>query len=76
MRHKILDALVQKAEREPPVKGAIDSDETFFRVSYKGLRNLPDRRKAHQRGMNASKSGLFCQQVCVFVVWIALTVFF
>lgn len=64
-RHKILDALSSKAERENCVKGVIEADETFFRVSFKGSRSLPDGRKAHHRGEKASMRGLSRQQVCV-----------
>ncbi len=63
-RHKILDALSQKAEKETALSGVIEADETFFRVSYKGRkRNMP--RPSHHRGTTASKRGLSTQQVCV-----------
>ena len=64
-RHKILDALSRKLEKETSLKGVIEADETFFRVSYKGSRHLPFGRKAYHRGMKASKRGLSRQQVCV-----------
>lgn len=64
-RHKILDALSKKAEKETRLSGVIEADETFFRVSYKGSRHLPEGRKAHHRGTKASKRGLSRQQVCV-----------
>lgn len=63
-RHKILDALTQKIEKETSLKGVIEADETFFRVSYKGRkRDMP--RRSYHRGMKASKRGLSRQQVCV-----------
>ena len=49
-RHKILDALSKKMKKAPSLKGVIEADETFFRVSYKGSRHLPEGRKAHHRG--------------------------
>lgn len=63
-RHKILDVLTQKMEKETSLKGVIEADETFFRVSYKGRkRNMP--RPSYHRGTKASKRGLSRQQVCV-----------
>ena len=63
-RHKILDALSRKVEKETSLKGVIEADETFFRVSYKGRRkNMP--RPSYHRGTKASKRGLSRQQVCV-----------
>lgn len=64
-RHKILDALSSRSEREITVKGVIEADETFFRVSFKGSRNLPEGRKPHHRGEKASMRGLSKEQVCV-----------
>jgi len=64
-RHKILDALSQKHERETRLRGVIEADETFFRISYKGSRHLPAGRRPHKRGMKASQRGLSRQQVCV-----------
>jgi len=63
-RHKILDALSKKVEKETSLKGVIEADETFFRVSYKGRKkNMP--RPSYHRGTKASKRGLSRQQVCV-----------
>ena len=63
-RHKILDALSKKVEKETRLSGVIEADETFFRVSYKGRKkNMP--RPSYHRGTKASKRGLSRQQVCV-----------
>ncbi|WP_308774933.1 IS1595 family transposase [uncultured Bilophila sp.] len=64
-RHKTLGALSRKMEKETSLKGVIEADETFFRVSYKGSRHLPEGRRAHHRGTKASQRGLSRQQVCV-----------
>lgn len=66
-RHKILDAISMKKERETKLSGVIEADETFFRISYKGIRKLSSItiRKAHRRGMRATKRGLSRYQVCV-----------
>jgi len=64
-RHKILDAITKKRDRDSKLKGVIEADETFFRVSYKGSRHLPAGRLPHKRGMKASQRGLSRQQVCV-----------
>lgn len=62
-RHKILDALSIKVEREVKLSGVIEVDETFFNISYKGMRNLP--RESHKRGTKASKRGISNEQICV-----------
>jgi len=63
-RHKILDALSRMMEKETSLKGVIEADETFFRVSYKGRKKeMP--RPSYRRGTKASKRGLSRQQVCV-----------
>lgn len=62
-RHKILDALSIKVEREVKLSGVIEVDETFFNISYKGMRNLP--REPHKRGTKASKRGISNEQICV-----------
>ena len=65
-RHKILDALSQMEEKKnSKLKGVIESDSTFFRVSYKGTRKLPEGRKAYKRGTKSSKRGLSLEKVCV-----------
>jgi len=61
-RHKILDALLRYKE-EGKLKGVIEADETFFRVSYKGSRKLP--RSAKRRGTGSKQTGLSRGQVCV-----------
>lgn len=62
-RHKILDALSIKVEREVKLSGVIEVDETFFNISYKGMRNLP--REPHKRGFHSPKRGISNDQVCV-----------
>lgn len=63
-RHKVLDAIASYNESKK-LKGVIEADETFFRVSYKGSRNLPEGRKAKKRGTPAEQNGLSKEQVCV-----------
>ena len=46
-RHKILDAL-QNMQNEVILNGTVESDETYFPLSFKGSRGLL--RPAHQRG--------------------------
>ena len=62
-RHKILDALSIKVEREVKLSGVVEVDETFFNISYKGMRNLP--REPHKRGFHSPKRGISNDQVCV-----------
>lgn len=65
-RHKILEAIGKALDKkQSKLKGIIESDETFFRVSYKGARKLPEGRLAHRRGEKAGKRGLSKEQVCV-----------
>lgn len=64
-RHKILDALSGYRKKNSKLKGVIESDSTFFRLSYKGTRRLPKGRKAYHRGTKSSKRGLSNDQVCV-----------
>ncbi len=45
-RHKVLKSL--STIKTPKLKGFVEADETFFRLSYKGQRKLP--RKAKKRG--------------------------
>ena len=60
-RHKILDALRLSDKTE--LKGVIESDEAFFRVSYKGSK--PIDRKSRIRGGECHTRGLSKDQVCV-----------
>lgn len=55
-RHKILDSL--RNSNETTVKGIVESDETFFHVSYKG-------QKGKNQKNNIKKRGLSRDQVCV-----------
>ncbi|WP_104745207.1 IS1595 family transposase, partial [Helicobacter acinonychis] len=64
-RHKILDAL-QKMQDEVKLDGAVEADETFLPLSFKGHHkdfNLP--RLAKHRGKSATRRGLSREQVCV-----------
>ena len=47
------------------LKGIVESDETYFRISFKGSKGLPAGRLPHKRGEKASKRGLSKEQVCV-----------
>lgn len=61
-RHKILDALKKRENKK--LQGIIESDETYFLLSYKGQKKgLP--RKSKKRGTPARKRGLSNEQVCV-----------
>jgi transposase-like protein len=62
-RHKILNALAEYQERQPPLKGVVEADDTFFNLSYKGSK--PKGRKAHKRGTPATKRGISKEKVCV-----------
>ena len=65
-RHKILDALRKKLDQMgSKLKGIVESDETYFRLSFKGSRRLPNGRYPHKRGEKASKRGLSKEQVCI-----------
>ena len=61
-RHKILDTL-QLMQDGVTLKGNVQADETFFRLSYKGCREMP--RRTHKRGKSIHKRGLSTEQVCV-----------
>ena len=65
-RHKILDAL-QNMQSEVTLKGIVESDETFFDLSFKGTKkeNFSIPRVVHNRGHSVSKRGLSCEMVCV-----------
>ena len=62
-RHKILDAISIKVDKDVKLSGVVEVDETFFNISYKGSRNMP--RKPHKRGTKAGKRGISNEQVCV-----------
>ena len=64
-RHKILDGLRSKMDKDSnKLSGVIESDETYFQVSYKGQKkDLP--RESKVRGTKATKRGLSDEQVCV-----------
>lgn len=64
-RHKVLDALRTKlAQVSNKLSGIVESDETYFQLSYKGQKkDLP--REPRKRGTKASKRGLSNEQVCV-----------
>ena len=61
-RHKILDSL-RGVMDGVLLDGIVESDETFFDISYKGARVLP--RDAHERGVAASRRGLSVEKTCV-----------
>lgn len=61
-RHKILKSL--KIQGYKKLKGIAEADETFFRYSEKGKRNIT-KRKVHKRGGRASKAGINDEQVAV-----------
>lgn len=64
-RHKLLDAMHSKLNNNGiKLSGIIESDETYFRVSYKGQRKgIP--RESRKRGGQANKRGLSNEQACV-----------
>ena len=62
-RHKILNIL--KKNYSPVLKGVVEADETYFRLSFKGQKkNFPKDRYPRKRGA-ASKRGISKEQVCV-----------
>ena len=63
-RHKILTAL--QVQERTSLSGIAEGDETYFRESEKGNKNIT-RRKPKKRGHAASKRGISREQVCVFV---------
>lgn len=67
-RHKVLDAL-QKMAGEVVLGGIVETDETFFPVSYKGNhKNSKDfemPRAPRKRGGTTDKRELSSEQVCV-----------
>ena len=60
-RHKILDAL-QNMQNEVILNGTVESDETYFPLSFKGSRGLL--RPAHQRGCSNHTRGISNELVC------------
>lgn len=62
-RHKILDTLTEYVTNQKIMKGVIEADDTFFRLSFKG--NKPINRDAYHRGSLAKKRGMSKEQVCV-----------
>lgn len=66
-RHKLLAAL--RTLDKPILAGVVESDETYFRHSLKGVRRLRElfRREPKKRGEPATKRGLSREQVCVIV---------
>jgi len=63
-RHKILTAL--QVQERTSLSGIAEGDETYFRESEKGNKNIT-RRKPKKRGHAASKRGISREQVCVLV---------
>ena len=65
-RHKILDAL-QNMQSNITLKGVVESDETFFALSFKGTKkeNFSIPRETHNRGHSVSTRGLSKELVCV-----------
>lgn len=65
-RHKILDAL-QNMQSNITLKGVIESDETFFALSFKGTKkeNFSIPRETHNREHSVSTRGLSKEMVCV-----------
>ena len=67
-RHKILDSL-QTMANGVKMDGIIESDETFFHLSYKGnhkkSKHFTMPRKAHKRGSDIHTRGISHEQVCV-----------
>jgi transposase-like protein len=63
-RHKILDALSEYHSTQPSMKGIVEADDTFFKISYKGSK--PIGRDAHQRGEPADTRGISKKnKICV-----------
>ena len=67
-RHKVLDAL-QEMQSEVKLDGIVETDETFFALSFKGNHEKSIKfvmpRKAHKRGKQVHLRGLSREQVCV-----------
>lgn len=56
---------IKEFQKDTPnsLKGIVEADETYFRLSKKGSRKL--KRKPHKRGGDDAKRGLSKEQVCV-----------
>lgn len=63
-RHKVLFALQSLGHQK--LLGIIESDETFFLESHKGMKNITHR-EPRKRGGSASKRGISKEQICVVV---------
>jgi transposase-like protein len=63
-RHRFLRAPAQ--QQPQTMQGIVEADETFFRQSFKGQRQLP--RSAHHRGQPTRQRGTGSEQVPVLVV--------
>lgn len=63
-RHKILNALQRMGLNE--FEGLLEVDETFFRYSEKGNKNVTGR-KPHKRGERSKMRGISREKVCVLV---------
>lgn len=60
-RHRFIKEF--KKDTPHSLKGIVEADETYFRLSKKGSRKLG--RKPHKRGGDGAKRGLSKEQVCV-----------
>ena len=63
-RHKLLAALTES--ENTPFNGIVEMDDTFFRYSEKGKKNLKNR-KPRKRGGRASSAGFNIEHVSVLV---------
>ena len=54
LRHRIMPLL--QSEQAELLQGIVELNETFFRESYKGARNLPFQRLARKRGVARKKN--------------------
>lgn len=63
-RHKVLNALKRMELKD--FEGLLEVDETFFRYSEKGNKNITSR-KPHKRGERSKKRGIKREKVCVLV---------
>jgi transposase-like protein len=61
-RHRFTEWMSMDTPKE--LGGIVEADETYYRFSMKGSRNLP--RRAHKRGGDGAKRGLSKEKVCVF----------
>jgi transposase-like protein len=61
-RHKVMEAMKQY-DKNRPLKGNIQIDETYFLLNMKGLRSLP--RKAKKRKISSQKRGVSNEHICV-----------